>query len=372
MPKVVLPPLPLSGIFAVSKPSGPTSMSVLEDIKRLVGNSRLFVDARKLENRPTKGNRKRRKDTVKIGQGGTLDPLADGVLGKTYSSVSAKVPNGSLTFWIASRYFTPLDHPSYSEFSARMYRSIGPLPFWAAKQIAMIVMGPVCATLRGAMSPKKQWRRTSINSEARYTKHHPCLYLLPFPCPHLSIFVRFSALKMDGKPLYEYARQGIPLPRPIEKRKVTVHSLNLVDWMGCNHNFRWPQKEFSPDQKAALQTALKSVEVDPVIQDKPDEHTGEVPTAFVLSMTVSGGTYVRSIVHDLGHALGSAAHVVTLTRSRQGGFTLDPKSEEDKSCVPWDVFEKALEDEGEPGEDGWRLWEREILDRLEIVDAQRQ
>jgi tRNA pseudouridine55 synthase len=84
MPKVVVPPLPLSGLFAVSKPSGPTSMSVLEDIKQLVGNSRLFVDARKLENRTGKDSRKRRKDTVKIGQGGTLDPLADGVLGKLH------------------------------------------------------------------------------------------------------------------------------------------------------------------------------------------------------------------------------------------------------------------------------------------------
>lgn len=177
---------------------------------------------------------------------------------------------------------------------------------------------------------------------------------------------------MDGKPLYEYARQGIPLPRPIEKRKVTVHSLDLVDWKGSRHNFRFPEKEFTPDQKAALKTALESDETDPAIEGKADEHTEQIPTAFVLSMRVSGGTYVRSIVHDLGHALGSAAHVVTLTRSRQGKFALDPGDGEDKTCVPWDVFEKALEDEGERGEDGWRVWEREVLDRLEIVDAQKQ
>ena len=177
---------------------------------------------------------------------------------------------------------------------------------------------------------------------------------------------------MDGKPLYEYARQGIPLPRAIEKRKVTVHSLDLVDWKGSHHNFRWPQKEFTPDQKAAMETALKSVEIGPIIQTKPDGHTEQVPTAFVLSMKVSGGTYVRSIVHDVGRALGSAAHVVTLTRSRQGKFALDPGAGEDRSCVPWDVFEKALEDEGERDEDGWATWEREVLDRLEIVDTREQ
>ena len=177
---------------------------------------------------------------------------------------------------------------------------------------------------------------------------------------------------MDGKPLYEYARRGIPLPRPIEKRKVTVHSLNLVDWRGSDHMFRWPQQHFTPDQKAALKTALEFVETSPDIQDQSDDHTKEIPTAFTLSMKVSGGTYVRSIVHDLGRALGSAAHVVTLTRSRQGRFTLDPGTEEDKSCVPWNVFENALKDEGEPGEDGWRPWEREVLERLEIVDEQKK
>lgn len=41
-------------------------------------------------------------------------------------------------------------------------------------------------------------------------------------------------------------------------------------------------------------------------------------------MIVSSGTYVRSIVHDLGIVLGSAAHVVKLTRTRQGAFVLNP------------------------------------------------
>lgn len=83
MPKVAAGTLPVSGLFAVAKPSGPTSMSVVEDIKRLIGGSRLFVDAQKLDERAqNKGKRKHRnREAVKIGQGGTLDPLADGVLG---------------------------------------------------------------------------------------------------------------------------------------------------------------------------------------------------------------------------------------------------------------------------------------------------
>ena len=93
----------------------------------------------------------------------------------------------------------------------------------------------------------------------------------------------------------------------------------------------------------------------------------ENPTAFVLRMRVSGGTYVRSIVHDLSHALGSAGHVVTLTRSRQGRFALEPTSEDDRACVPWEVFEKALKEEGEADADGRKEWEKEVLAKLEVV-----
>jgi tRNA U55 pseudouridine synthase TruB len=72
--------LPLSGLFGIVKPSGPTSMDVVDKLKKLVCHSRLFVDEEKLKK---KGGKKRaRKGNVKVGQGGTLDPLADGVLGE--------------------------------------------------------------------------------------------------------------------------------------------------------------------------------------------------------------------------------------------------------------------------------------------------
>lgn len=81
MPKV-LSSLPVSGLFAVAKPSGPTSMSVVNDIKRLVVTSRIFVEEDKIPKKPiSTKKRKFAKEIVKIGQGGTLDPLADGVLG---------------------------------------------------------------------------------------------------------------------------------------------------------------------------------------------------------------------------------------------------------------------------------------------------
>jgi tRNA pseudouridine55 synthase len=181
---------------------------------------------------------------------------------------------------------------------------------------------------------------------------------------------------MDGMALHSYARKGIPLPRPIEKRQVTVHSLELVEWKGDDHPYRWPEKAFSDEQKRALAQSLAGV--DPGAAATADDAEGgtasdgsgsEVPTAFVLRMRVSGGTYVRSIVHDLAHVLGSAGHVVTLTRSRQKDYVLEPTEEGDRRCVPWEVFEAALEDAGEKDADGWTEWEREVLDKLAIVDG---
>ena len=176
---------------------------------------------------------------------------------------------------------------------------------------------------------------------------------------------------MDGKPLYEYARSGTPLPRKIEKRPVTIHSLEIEKWLGSDHNFRYPEQVLSGAQKRALETTLRSVQDDVRVVDEPEVTVegGRAPTALVLRMKVSGGTYVRSVVHDLGHAVGSAAHVVTLTRSRQGRFTLEPTEEGDMECVPWDVFKAATENVGLADEDGYTAWEREVLEKFEVIDT---
>lgn len=124
----------------------------------------------------------------------------------------------------------------------------------------------------------------------------------------------------------------------------------------------------------------------------------DIPPIFELEMAVSGGTYVRSVVHDLGRAVGSAAHVVVLTRVQQGPFLLglddgtgfvphdqpapdagaipsdgsaavaDPELEFGKgyACVEWKILENAVlkwenDEEIEVDDDGWAEWELEIL-----------
>jgi len=333
MPKVIPSSFPVSALFGVVKPSGPTSMSIVNDIQQLVARSRLFVDAGKLEKMKGKKLDRRRgkagREAVKIGQGGTLDPLADGVLVIGVGRGTKKL-NEFLN--CVKEYQTTCllgcETDSYD-----------------------------CDGARVRLAPWQHITREKVETA-----------LPQFRGEITQVPPIFSALKMDGRPLYEYARKGIPLPRPIEGRKVTVHSLEIVKWLDHDHAFRWPEKQLSSEEKQALEKALRSVQGDKYIKDEPEiESNNQVPTAFVLKMKVSGGTYVRSIVHDLSHSLGSAGHVVTLARSRQGRFVLDPIEKDDQECVPWEVFENALSDVGECDEDGWMEWEREVIRRLDVV-----
>ena len=186
---------------------------------------------------------------------------------------------------------------------------------------------------------------------------------------------------MDGKKLYEYARESQPLPRPIPTRTCKVQ-IELIDFQpSSSHSYKWPTKRLSPEEKSVFRKLTQIVaDSNPEASaDMPDldadvaeeSANGQRPPTFSVRMTVSSGTYVRSIVHDIGLALGSAAHVVKLTRTRQGQFTLHPEiakvegsngesllgseiapsasSPDDASgeattaCIPWNVFERAIE-----------------------------
>ncbi|RJL30597.1 tRNA pseudouridine(55) synthase TruB [Pectobacterium polaris] len=77
----------------------------------------------------------------------------------------------------------------------------------------------------------------------------------------------YSALKYQGRKLYEYARQGLTVPR--EAREITVYELQFIRWEG-------------------------------------DE--------LELEIHCSKGTYIRTIIDDLGEKLGCGAHVIYLRR----------------------------------------------------------
>jgi tRNA pseudouridine55 synthase len=88
-----------------------------------------------------------------------------------------------------------------------------------------------------------------------------------------------SALKRDGKALYEYARAGIEVER--EARAVTIHRIAIVEDDTAGAGDRW-----------------------------------------TLDVRCSKGTYIRTLAEDIGEALGCGAHLAALRRTETGGLTL--------------------------------------------------
>jgi tRNA pseudouridine55 synthase len=86
-----------------------------------------------------------------------------------------------------------------------------------------------------------------------------------------------SALKKDGKALYEYAREGETVER--EPRRVTVHDIELLDM----------------------------------------QLVGEAPQ-LRLRVRCSKGTYIRTLGEDIGEALGCGGHLIALRRTATGPF----------------------------------------------------
>ena len=86
----------------------------------------------------------------------------------------------------------------------------------------------------------------------------------------------YSAIKRDGQPLYKLARRGLTVER--QPRTVVIHRLHIEDWS---------------------------------------------PPDLTLCIECSKGTYVRSLAHDLGQAVGSGAYLAALTRLAVGQFRLE-------------------------------------------------
>ena len=101
--------------------------------------------------------------------------------------------------------------------------------------------------------------------------------LLPkFTGPITQVPPMYSALKRDGKPLYEYARAGIELERV--PREITIHAIRRT-------NIHWPEA--------------------------------------TLEVSCSKGTYIRVLAEDIGNTLGCGAHLVGLRRTEVGHLNLE-------------------------------------------------
>lgn len=88
----------------------------------------------------------------------------------------------------------------------------------------------------------------------------------------------YSALRVQGKRLYEYAREGKEVPKEIEERPVEVKELEVVEWMkGGSHKYQIPKEEAENEEKDLVEKVLHLGEaVTPSINAVGDQSTNGV------------------------------------------------------------------------------------------------
>jgi tRNA pseudouridine55 synthase len=239
----------MHGWLVIDKPVGPGSTQVVSAVKRAL--------------------REGGYPRVKVGHGGTLDPLASGVL---------PVALGEATK-LCGRM---LDADKAYDFTIRF--------------------GEETSTLdaEGEVVARSEVRPSLAAVEA----------VLPrFTGPIEQVPPIYSALKVGGRRAYDLARAGEEVE--MTSRAVTVHVLQILSGT-------WGE------------TAVTAVEVGlgvGSVQNPLHNAAHGLPSRpgedqVTLSARVSKGTYIRSLARDIAYALGTVGHVTMLRRSKAGPFTL--------------------------------------------------
>jgi tRNA pseudouridine55 synthase len=221
-----------NGYINLYKPPGITSMDALRQIKRITGQRQ------------------------KVGHGGTLDPLARGVI--------------PVCFGQATRL---MDH------------IVGGVKIYRVE----ITLGATTTTYDAEGEVVKTGETESITREMVEESLKPWIGVVQQTPP------MYSALKVDGKRLYELARAGIEVER--EARPVEIHEITIIEF------------------------------------DTPK---------LILEVRCGKGTYIRSLAHDVGEALCCGGYVADLERLLCGGFQAEDA-----------VTLEQLEEAGD-GPEGWQ------------------
>ncbi|GMM45024.1 pseudouridine synthase [Pichia kluyveri] len=324
----------MDGVFAINKPSGATSRTVLDQINRVLSKSSTSQESlKKLQNvrNQTLGKQRIKKwktNKLKMGHGGTLDPLASGVLVIGVGSGTKKLGN-------------------YTNGSVKRYECVGLLggsTTTGDSEGELLLKTEVDHVTRELLDKCKERMVGTLDQT-----------------PPI-----FSALKMDGKRLYDYAREGLPLPRQIKSREVTIHDLEIKDdTLSKEHDYIFLKSEVDETGKTiseqlANNPTLNDHEVPfskewkaknsdnkelplkmKIIEDKNayEDESYRAPLLHFTS-TVSSGTYIRSLLSDIGRCVGSSSYMVKLIRSKQAEWELNKN-----------VFE--MEDFTNYGEEVW-------------------
>jgi len=123
----------------------------------------------------------------------------------------------------------------------------------------------------------------------------------------------YSAIKVDGERAYDLARAGEEVV--LKSRAVTVYSLTL---QSSPARGRWPAQ---PDGGGGARPASGGSPPPPSPSAPPPPGGGGLE-CVTLTAHVSKGTYIRSLARDIAYGLGTVGHVTMLRRTKAGPFTL--------------------------------------------------
>jgi len=250
----------LHGWIILDKPLGMGSTTAVSAIKRLL--------------------REAGEPKTKVGHGGTLDPLASGVL--------------------------PIALGEATKLAGRMLDSTKAYDF-------TIRFGEETDTLdaEGVVVATSATRPTLADVDAALSRFTGEIEQLP-PV--------YSALKIDGKPAYARARAGEQVE--LKPRRVTVSELKILPVAAGDGEGDHPQDGGGAASAASVEgwpLHHSSAPSGPPPQPSAREEVNEI----TLSATVSKGTYIRSLARDIARAVGTVGQVSYLRRTRAGPFTLN-------------------------------------------------
>ena len=245
----------LHGWIVLDKPLGLGSTTAVSAVKRIL--------------------REAGEPKTKVGHGGTLDPLASGVL--------------------------PIALGEATKLCGRMLDATKAYDF-------TIRFGEETDTLdaEGAVVARSDVRSTLAQAEVVLPRFTGEIEQVP---------PAYSALKIGGKAAYARARAGEDVE--LNARRVTVHDLQLLPGTGRGTATRRGVVEGADSGSGLTVGPLHHP------SDGSPPRSGEDLGEITLAATVSKGTYVRSLARDIAHALGTVGHVSYLRRTRAGPFGLD-------------------------------------------------
>ncbi|WP_294126237.1 tRNA pseudouridine(55) synthase TruB [Sphingomonas sp.] len=223
----------------------------------------------------------------KVGHGGTLDPLATGVL---------PVAIGEATK-LAGRM---LDSDKVYDFE--------------------VTFGVETDTLDREGKPV-------ATSEVRPALAQVEAVLPRFTGPIEQVPPAYSALKVDGERAYDLARAGEEVK--LASRSVVIHDLQILPGTGRGTAGEAGGGGGFPSRTPSVEPPLHQPAAGPPPRSGEDQIT--------LRAHVSKGTYIRSLARDIAHALGTVGHVTMLRRVKAGPFSLD-------QAISLDKLEDAAKD----------------------------